>query len=206
VNRFRAALAVAVMSAVIAACGSDSSPSASVSAAASVAESESAAASASADASLPSEAQDLEALIPDQLGDLALQKSSMQGTQFLESGEADPETEQFLQDLGVAPEDIAVAFGFGFSADALSNVGIFVFRAEGADTNRLLDVFKESSNTDRDEPLSWESQTVGGKDVQRTVDPEQNNQVVYLYATGDILFLVSATEDETAVEALEQLP
>ncbi|MGH2454691.1 MAG: hypothetical protein ACRDHD_00310 [Candidatus Limnocylindria bacterium] len=213
-NRSRAALAAMLLALLTAACSSNGSPSAgdassqdqpTLSPGTAPSLAPSAAASGGALPSLPSGAADLEALIPDQIGGIELQKTSMQGADFINSASGDPGTERFLEDLDVDPEDIAVALGFG-GTDATSGVGIFVFRAAGAETDRLLEVFKASSDVERTSPLAWEAATVAGKDVERTVDPEAGDQVIYLYARGDILFLVSASTEEDAEEAIGALP
>jgi hypothetical protein len=155
--------------------------------------------------SLPSGAADLEALIPDTIGGVALQKLSMQGNEFANSGGASAEVEDFLRNLGVSPDDVSVAIGFGLSTDSGSGVAVFVFRAEGADSGRLLQAFKDATDAERDAPLQWESANVGGKDVQRATDPEQDNRV-YLYVNGDMLVFVATTKEDDAAEVLGGMP
>ena len=53
-----------------------------------------------AEPSLPSGAEDLEALIPDTVGGVALQKLSMRGDEFVGSGGASAEAQEFLRSLG----------------------------------------------------------------------------------------------------------
>jgi hypothetical protein len=154
--------------------------------------------------SLPSSAKDLEAFVPDKVGGITLQKFSMQGDEFVSSGGATEETQQFLEGLGVDTDDVAVAAGFGSSTDTGALV-VFVFRAEGAGTDRLLTVFKQALDSDRDVPLQWQDANVGGKQVERATDAEQEGQV-YLYANGDILFYLAATREEDVAEVLEALP
>jgi hypothetical protein len=149
---------------------------------------------------------DLEALIPGEIGGITLQKFSMKGDEFVNSGSATQETQDFLQGLGVSTDDVAVAFGFGFDAQGGDSVAVFVFRAQGAGTDRLVSVFKQATDSERDTPLVWESASVGGKQVERATDPEQDDQVIYLYATGDTLFFVAATKEDHAAEALAALP
>jgi len=160
---------------------------------------------AGAEPSLPSEAQDLEALIPDTVGGVTLQKLSMRGNEFANSGSASAEAEEFLRNLGVSPDDVSVAIGFGVSADNSSGAAVFVFRAEGADSDRLLQTFKDATDAERDAPLDWESVTVGGKQVERATDPEQGNRV-YLYVTGDLLVFVATSNEDDAAEVLAGLP
>jgi hypothetical protein len=199
-NRTVASVAALSVAVVIAACGgsgSSTSPSPSPSMAASGMPSAGVSAGT---------ARDLEALIPDAIAGITLEKFSMQGNEFVNSGGATEETQDFLEGLGVSTDDVAVAAGYGLSPDTGDGVAVFVFRAEGAGTDRLLSVFKEATDSSREEPLAWEAADVGGKRVERATDPEQGDQVVYLYATGDTLFFLAATQEDHASEALAALP
>lgn len=144
----------------------------------------------------------LEDLIPDEAGGVTLSKASMQGNDYLVSSDADPETVAFLQDLGVSPNDVSMAYGIGFSTDLSSGVAVFVFRAAGADSNRLLAAFKTANNTDTESPLEWTSANVGGKSVEVA---ESDGQTTYLYVKGDTLFFIGSTQ-AVAEEILNGLP
>jgi hypothetical protein len=203
VNRFRTIAVTAVAGLALVACGSSassSSPSPSPTpsqAAPSQASSGGAVASFTAGA-----VADLEALIPDKVGNLTLTKQSMAGSQFLTSGQPDPATVKFLQDLGVSPSDISMAIGFGFSTDGASNLAMIVIRAAGADTDRLISVFKAADDQSRDTPLTWNTTTLAGKQLQVAVD---GSTTIYLYAKGDILFFISGDQASTQ-EAIGGLP
>ncbi len=149
---------------------------------------------------------ELEALIPDKIGDITMQKQSMKGSDLIASGTGDPAAEKFLQDLGVSPESIAIAYGFGLSADASNGAAMFVFRAQGAGKDKLLQVFKESNDAERDTPLVWESRSVGGKDVEVATDVEQGDQTIYLYATNDLLFELAVNDVDAATAVIASLP
>ena len=145
---------------------------------------------------------DLEAIIPQTVAGLTMQIESMQGNDYLLQGD-DPATVKFLEDLGVAPSDVSMAFGFGFSSDFEDSAGMFVFRAEGADSGRLLSVFKESMDAERDEPLTWTSTTLAGKQLETAVDADANS---YLYVKDDILVWFFASNAEIAEELASNLP
>lgn len=106
-------------------------------------------------------APELEALIPDVIGGLPMQKFSVTGADFL-SGATPEQMAQFLADLGVTIDDISAAFGFGGTPEGAS-ASMVVFRAAGASGDRLVEVFIERSNEDRETPLVWTATTVGGK-------------------------------------------
>ena len=156
--------------------------------------------------SLPSSAKDLEALIPAKVGNVTLQKASMTGNEFVGSGNATKEAQDFLDALGVSSNDVAVAIGFGADIDSGDAVAVLLFRAEGASSDRLLSLFKEATDKERDTPLQWQAADLGGKHVEKATDPDQNGGTLYLYATGDLLVFVTAGSDDQAAEALSALP
>jgi hypothetical protein len=197
--------AILLLASAVAACssgGATASPTPSVP---TTVEPSAASSSEGAAPSLPSGAEDLEALIPDTIGGVALQKLSMQGNEFANSGSASAEAEEFLRTLGVSPDDVSVAIGFGLASDTGSGVAVFVFRAQGAESDRLLQAFKDATDAERETPLEWESVNVGGKQVERATDPEQGNRV-YLYVKDDLLAFVATTSEDDAAEVLGGMP
>jgi len=203
VNRFRTIALTAVTGFVLVACGPAASSSSDQPGHSEAAASQ---AEASGDGVQPSFTEgavaDLEALIPDTVGDMTITKTSTKGDEFIASADSDPAVAKFIEDLGVSPGDISLAIGFGFSADASSSIGLFVFRASGADTNRLIAAFKTANDADRDAPLVWSNASVGGKNVETAVDGEQT---FYLYAKSDVLFFISGDPASTE-EAISELP
>jgi hypothetical protein len=203
VNRFLGIVATAVLGLAIVACGPAASSGEPSSEASRAAASQ---AQASGDGVQPSFTEgavaDLEALIPDTVGEMTMQKTSTRGDEFIASSDSDPAVAKFIEDLGVSPGDISLAIGFGFAADGSSSLGMFVFRAEGADTDRLVSAFKEANDADRDAPLTWSSTSIGGKTVEQALDGETT---FYLYAKGDVLFYLSGDPD-SAEEAISGLP
>ncbi|HEX6475409.1 MAG TPA: hypothetical protein VF114_10045 [Candidatus Limnocylindria bacterium] len=153
----------------------------------------------------PSGAAELAALIPDEVGGVTLQKLSMRGTEFANSGSATEEAQDFLRRLGVDTEDVSVAVGFGASPDGAATVAVVIFKAEGADSGRLLETFKAAMDAEQEQPLEWESVTVGGKQVERAIAPSNNGQV-NIYVAGDTLYFVATSREEDAAEILGGLP
>jgi hypothetical protein len=214
-NRRIAAGLAGLLTILLAACssGASSTPSAStapvVSASASeAAPSVEASASASADASvalpsLPNSDTALEDLLPDELGGQPLQKTSMKGADFLDSGTTDNQDfKDFLQRLGAQPDDISVAIGFAMTGDSQNS--IFAFRVKGVAQDKLTDEFKTSIEQDSSTKLTWQDETIGGKSVVTTTDPDQGK--IYVYPKGDTIFFVTSTDASVAEEALSQLP
>ncbi len=200
-HRFQTPAATVVVGVVLIACGSTASQSTSPTTVPSQA------AQSSGGGAGPSftagAVADLEALIPRTAGGVTLTKASMQGNDYLVSGNADPATVKFLQDLGVAPKDISMAYGIGFSADASSSVAMFVFRASGANSDQLLAAFKTASNANTSSPQQWSSTNVGGKQVEASTS---GSETTYLYVKGDVLFFVGASDPAVAAGILNGLP
>jgi hypothetical protein len=206
VNRFRTIAVTALAGLTLVACGPAASSSSNEASSAASAAAASEAQASSGGGVLPSFTEgavaDLEALIPDTVGTMTMTKSSTRGDEFLTSSDADPAVAKFVCDLGVQPSDISIAIGFGFTTDGSSSLGMFVFRASGADTNRLISAFKTANDADRESPLEWSNATIGGKQVQTAVDGETT---FYLYAKGDVLFFLSGDPASTE-EAISGLP
>lgn len=146
---------------------------------------------------------DLEALIPATVGDISITKTSMRGSDYLVDPASDPATIKFIQDLGVSPNDITMALGSGSSTDSGSFAAMFVIRAAGADSNKLLSAFETAMNAQSESPVQWTDATVGGKQV-KVVAADTGN--TYVYAKGDVVFWILASVDADAVEVLSKLP
>ncbi len=146
----------------------------------------------------------LEALLPDAVDGITLQKYSMKGNEFLGSGQTDPQTVAFLHALGVDPTQISLAFGFGVDIANQSTLAVFAFKAPGAGADTLLNVFKTAA-AEGNSSYSWSQATVGGKSVQESDEPSTPGLKIYLYATNDVMFLVTGNEGPSA-DTLSMLP
>jgi hypothetical protein len=146
---------------------------------------------------------DLEALIPNTVGDLTITKQSVQTSEFLTAPGSDPAAVKFVEDLQVSPSDISIATGTGSSADFAQFVFVFAIRAQGADSDRLVSAFKTASSTDDASPLEWSGATVAGKSVETAGGAGGTN---YLYAKGDVLFWLIASDATLAEQFIGQLP
>ncbi len=142
---------------------------------------------------------DLEARLPDQIGDIPLQKFSVAGSEFLE--QSDDEFRDFLARLNADPEDISVAVAVSMSQEV--QLGIFAFRVGGADEDRLVEEFQRSIEEDAESGVTWEERNLGGRDVQVATDPDAPEQRIYLWADGDTIFFVTSPDEALAEEAIE---
>ena len=209
----------AVMSATIAlaACGAAASPSPSASAAATTGASPSAAATdapptASDDASgsagatddagaspsfampsvsLPSGAQDLEALLPDEICGTEALKFSFGGDQFEQ--QADAEMQGVLDELGAQPSDVSMAVAGSASAQG-DTCNAAILRIAGANTDELRTAFISATEEEGD---TVEEQQIGGRTVY-AVGSDGETQHVY-FVEDPIVFLAAP---EAELEAL----
>ena len=206
-NRFRTVAITAFAGLVLVACGSSSSASPSQGGGSSQAAQQSQAAQASQGAPGASfgagVVAELEALIPDKVGSITMTKSSFRGNDYLIAPGADPQTIKFLNDVGVSPKDIAMAIGSGFDQTSASAVFVFIVRAQGGDSSKLLTAFEGAMNANASSPLQWSNANVGGKQVQSAPGGSGST---YVYAKGDTVFWVIATKEADAVTVLSGLP
>jgi hypothetical protein len=201
VNRLLTIALTAITGIALVACGSAASSGAPSQAAGSQAQSS---AGGGPEPSLTAGAvADLEALIPNSVGGLTITKQSVQTSEFLTAPGSDPAAVKFVEDLGVSPSDISIATGSGNSADYTKFVFVFVIRAQGADSDRLISAFKTATSTGEASPLEWSSATVAGKAVETAGGDTGTN---YIYAKGDILFWLIASDATLAEQFIGLLP
>ena len=204
-NRFRTIALTVVTGFVLIACGPAASGSSEAPGHSEAAASQPQA--SSGDGGLPSLTEgavaDLEALIPNTVGDITIAKESVQTGEFLTAPGSDPAAVKFVEDLGVSPNDISIATGSGSNADFSKFVFVFAIRAQGADSSRLVSAFKTASADADSSPLQWASATMGGKSVETSGGAAGTNTI---YATGDVLFWVLSNDAALAEQFVSQLP
>ena len=143
---------------------------------------------------------DLEELLPDDIGGVALQKLSMSGDTFMGSGPGSEELQKTLTALGKAPADLSVAFGGNAS------VVIIAFRIKGADATAIFNAVVEASKNEDMADLT--DVTIAGKPAKKLVDSTAT--ATYLYLTGDAVVTITspsaALDDATLNEIFTKLP
>lgn len=156
---------------------------------------------------LPDSAPELAALLPDEIAGQEALKLSMSGAELM-SGEGgatvDPEFISFLERLGAQPDDISFAFSFVTLPEG-DSAGIIAFRVAGASSDQLETEMRATMDSEGNE-LDWQPASVGGKDVISSEDPDNEGNTRYLYAVGDIVFIVTSPDEATAADLLEPLP
>jgi hypothetical protein len=197
--RLRHLLGAAMTALLITACQPSASPSAEPSAAASD--------GAGGSGAIPSMVgnPELEATLPEQAGNIVFfQSFSMSGPDFLEA-DIDDQFVNFIESLGADIGDVSVAFALGSNSDGTNTASVFAFQVAGADAPELIDEFKAGAEQGGD-PLAWHPETIAGKEVEVAEPNDDFPTPLALYATGDVLYAVSATDPDAFEEIIAGLP
>lgn len=155
-----------------------------------------------AGASFAAGAGDLDAVLPDEVGGISIEYESASGKEAFGSEGMTPEAIEFFERVGATPSDITMAFGFGVDQEGGDFISIWAFRVGGANEDQLLDAFRD---TIEEEGQTVTESNVAGKDVL-VFEEDEIGSTSYLYGRGDVVFMVGATSQELAEEALSQLP
>ncbi len=152
---------------------------------------------------LPHEDPALEAQLPSTLGGAQLVKGSFKGSSFLQGAGSNAQQYQaFLGVLGKSPSDVSFAIAFDMSGG--SGIGAGAFRIAGADQGQLLAAFQNATQQ-ASSGAQISQANLGGKAVTKIVQGT-SSQTEYVYAKGDTLFFVYASDDATAGAALQSMP
>lgn len=199
------ALAALLAAVALAGCGGPSpSPSPSISAA----PPESAAPSADvSDASRHADPE-IEALLPETLGGVALTRESQRGSELSQQSSA---LEEFLADVGGTLDEFTLASAYSRSGDLEAQVG--AWRIPGADSARLMPGFIESIQASSTTKLTISEISLGGHDVtQIGVSGQLTQGPLYAYVKGnpilksDTILFVQTPDPALALEALSKMP
>ena len=142
---------------------------------------------------------DLEGLLPDEIGGVALTKLSMTGDQFLQDGSAE-DLEETLDALNKQPSDLSVAFGGN------ATVVLIAFRVKGVDANTIFQAVVASQEAE--DVSNMTDVTIAGKSAKKLLDSTETT--TYLYLTGDAVVTVTGAgtvlDDATLNEIFSKLP
>jgi len=140
--------------------------------------------------------QDLESMLPAEIGGETLTVISMNGDEFLGGGATSPEISAALEDLGKTTSDLSVAFG------GTTTIQVVAFRVKGADASALFDAFK-AAQTDE---YTSETVSLGGKTVVKITPAD--GDVAYVYTKGDTMFVLGGSDVSSDIlnEAFSKLP
>jgi hypothetical protein len=145
-------------------------------------------------------APDLEALLPDTLGEATLDAESDSGDAVLDAWTRVMVT--FLADAGKASDDLQ--FAQAWDAESGLDVSIMAFRVKGIAGSALRQAITDGLLAGSPD-LPKSSATVSGKDVTTLTSPE-DGWTTYLYDRDDVVFLVGTTDGTLAATVLASLP
>ncbi len=147
-------------------------------------------------------------MFPERVGGFEMTVSSARGEAGLSVfGDGDPaRLDQVLLDLGATREQLGVATGTLVSADGAleSGLAMIAIRVAGVDAAETQERLAQLVGSDVPNTVVDEQQQAG-KTVTAISNSEDPTESVYLYPTGDAVFLVSGAPD-LVEEALALLP
>ena len=157
----------------------------------------------SAPADLPSEDPALEALLPDEIGGESTEKLSMRGDGLVAAGSSDPTFAAFIERLDAQPDQVGVAYAYTLE----SEVQAFAYQVEGVDTDRLVDELQASVQAqDAATDVTWSEDSLGDKQVRIGQAAEATDASIYLYGSGDVVFIIVTDDPALAAEVATGLP
>ena len=207
VNRFRAVAGAALIAILVAACTGASSPAVDDTPTEQPTATPAPSVEASEDgsgASFAPGAGDLDSILPDEVGGIALEYQFAEGEGVLGSEGITPEVQDFLNRVGANTDDVSSAIGIGIDQASGGIISIFAIRVAGADEGSLRDEFKQVMEEEDGESVFTEA-TLGGKEVMSfgTAGQEPDG---YMYVNDDVVFMVGGSTPELTGEALSLLP
>ncbi len=126
-------------------------------------------------------AQDLEALLPDEIGGVPMTKASVSGTDFMSTLGGSEELGNALTALNKTPADLSVAFGSAGTGT------IFAFQVNGVPGGQILTALFAAQS----EGSTITDVSLGGKAVKKVVASGETSSS-YIYATQDVVFVALA--------------
>jgi hypothetical protein len=146
----------------------------------------------------PSEAKELEALIPGTICGATVQKLSLKGKDvFSADNEAAAGIEAVLNSVGKTTDDVSAAAAFPLAAD--SECSVIIIRVDGANEGQMTDLLKAEAAK---ENQTFTETTLGGK----TVYQDDPTKFGYTYIKGDGVIILTAGSKKDAEELIAQLP
>lgn len=146
----------------------------------------------------------LEAVLPAEISGTSMQRSSATFAALIASGGDRTVIDAFLQSLGKSESDGTYAAAF----DPTNTVGggIFAFKIVGVNSSVLLPAIVSVEQADLGAGATTTQATVGGKSVTVVTIGSGVNDTEWVYAHGDVVFVVHASDEAHATAYLQALP
>ena len=145
----------------------------------------------------------LEGQLPTEVSGTVLLHYSLTFADVLDDGGDHAAIDAFLQGIGKTRSDGS----FAAALDPTNSVtgGIFAFKVSGADTATLLAGIVAVEQSDLGGDATTQQATVGGKTVTILSRGTGVNDTEWIYALGDVVFVVHADDEEHAAAFLQAL-
>lgn len=212
-RHLRTLAAVAALVTVLAACGGSASPSPSASAGAASPSPAASTTPSPAASETPEPSVDrngvpeLEALLPEEIGGVALTRLSMTGEDFMALGTEVGRSQMrgMLTELGATVADLSIAEAHDPGGALVFRQGLF--RVAGADPAQLLAVWVAAQQAAMQNRLAVTNVTVGGRDLTKLSDVTvEVAGTTYAFVEGDTLWLIMVDDQALLEEALSKVP
>jgi hypothetical protein len=150
--------------------------------------------------------EELEAKFPTEIGGTELTIDSMRGTDALVGTDVPQAVLDALAAQGKTLDDVSIASAYSFDAETMDLLVITALRVRGADISAMADAFVSVFNGD-EAPAEVAQARISGKDVTvvRPTADSTDDQLQYVYPSGDVLWVVAAAEPALS-EVFSKLP
>jgi hypothetical protein len=143
---------------------------------------------------------ELEKLLPQSLGGVALTIESQAGTELMTNSAA---FDGFLKTLGKTRADFSLASAY---APGGLKAAAGIWKVKDADAVALMPAFKTALQSSSNTPLTIKEETVAGHEVTRIGGPGQLAQgPLYAFVRGNMVLFVQTPEPALAGEAIGKL-
>jgi hypothetical protein len=141
--------------------------------------------------------EELEALLPDSIGDQTVTKQSLTGQDFINLGMGGAAAfEDMLGEMGASIDDLSVAIG------SSGTLVLFAYQVEGQSAEQVFDGLEAAFQAGGAGTVS--EINVGGRTVIQVTTPAETT---YIYLASDVVFIIGGTvTPELLDDAVSQLP
>jgi hypothetical protein len=140
--------------------------------------------------------EELEALLPDEIGGVTVSKQSITGAQFLALGMGGAALGPLLGELGSTADDLSVAIG------SAGGVVVIAYQLDGVPAEQLFAGLEAALSAAQDADVT--DITVGGRSVKQV---RTAAETTYIYLADDVVFIIGGTVTPGLLEeTVVQLP
>jgi len=145
--------------------------------------------------------EELEALLPDTIGDQLVTKSSLSGEAFISLGMGGAAAlDPMLAELGATIDDLSVAIGSAGAGPGA--ITLFAYKIDGVSADRIFEGLQQALPSGGGGGVS--QQTVAGRPVTVVVAA---GETTYIYLGSDVVFIIGgAVTPELLMDVVTQLP